>query len=272
MAALEPHEVGFRLTDVEILPEYQPLSRLALAGLLAALLSPIALAHPLLWIVPLTAGLLSALALRSIRRSEGELRGSGLAQTALFAALLFGCWAVAWNLSHYYVVGRQARRYAEAWLELVKEGRLYEAHQLTMSASSRVPGNESLEDLYGRATSPPNPARRDADSDSEGESRQALELEELSTEYTRLIREPAMDQLLKLNCDWRAEFRGNLATQRSGPVSDSVDQRYTIRCSDHAQPQSFDVIVTVERDRIGTRALWRVPRMVDPETYRRMQR
>ena len=155
MVATDPRDVGFRPTDSEILPEYQPLSRLSLASLIAALLSPVALVHPLLWIVPVIAVLLAILALRTIDRFDGELRGSGLARTALVVALLFGSWAVVWNMSYQYLVGRQARHYSQAWLELIKKGQLYEAHQLSMSLQLACRGNQSLEVTYKESDDAP---------------------------------------------------------------------------------------------------------------------
>ena len=272
MVATDPRDVAFRPTDSETLPEYQPLSRLSLASLLAALLSPIALVHPLLWIVPVIAALLAILALRTIKRFEGELRGSGLARTALVASLLFGSWAFVWNMSYQYLVGRQACHYSQAWLELIKNGRLYEAHQLSMSLTARVPPQDSLEETYKKATAPAARSKAENNLTLDDSEPARMRMAELSASYESFINGPPMDQLLKLKSDWQAEFAGNLATRRIDGYKDEVDQKYTIRYRENEENKSLDAILTVERERVGDRANWRVSRIVDPATYRKANR
>ena len=63
-----------------------------------------------------------------------------------------------------------------------------------------------------------------------------------------------------------------MASRRIDQFKDEVDQRYTIRYGENGESRSLDVILTVERDRVGDRANWRVSRIVDPETYRRANR
>ena len=272
MVATDPRDVGFRSTDSETLPEYQPLSRLSLASLLAALLSPIALVHPLLWIVPVIAALLAILALRAIHHSDGELRGSGLARTALVVSLLFGSWAVVWSMSYQYIVGRQARHYSQAWLDLIKNGRLYEAHQLSMSLTARVPPQDSLEETYKKATTPSSQSKAEKNFTLDDSEPERMRMRELSDSYKSFISGPPMDQLLKLKTDWQAEFSGNLASRRLDGYKDEVDQKYTIRYRENEEDKSLDAILTVERERVGDRANWRVSRIVDPATYRKSNR
>ncbi len=61
----------FDATDEEV-ARYRAISSLALAGLLAGLLSPLAMFAPVLWLVPLAAVLVSGLALRRLTARDPQ--------------------------------------------------------------------------------------------------------------------------------------------------------------------------------------------------------
>jgi len=269
MVATDPRDAGFRAAESEILPDYQPLSRLAVASLVAALLSPTALAHPLLWIVPAVTVLLAGLALRSIGRSEGELRGGGLARWSLATALLFICWAVAWNASHQYLIGRHARHYSQAWFDLIQKGRLYDAHQLMLPFEMRAPVSDSLEETYAKAAQPSSRPKTEGQDQDPTADPVRLQMEELSSGYKSFTSDRPMNQLLGLKTDWQAEFRRNLRHNRLDQYKDEVDQQYSIRYTENGEPRSFDVVVSVERTSVDKVAQWRVSRIQHPEDYRR---
>ena len=133
--------------DVE-LADYRAVSPLAVVTLLVGMISIITLWQPLLLVVPLATAALALLSLRQISHSEGALVGRIPAILGLALALLFGSMAIANTVARERVVVRQARTFAEDWLQLVQDGELQRAHQLKLKADERqLPGN-SLARFY----------------------------------------------------------------------------------------------------------------------------
>ena len=123
MPASDSRAVGFGAGDVDVLPEYRSLNRLAVASFILALLSATALRIPCSgscrplprwWRCSQGAAL----------QAHGEQRGAALAKTAWMIALLFAACAVSWHFSYYVTLSRQAQRYSQAWLDLLARVRL----------------------------------------------------------------------------------------------------------------------------------------------------
>ena len=127
---------------------YRAISPLAIAAGILALASALALAHPVLWFVPAVAVALAVAALRSISANPDTLVGRKVALAALALALFFGAWAPTRLALERVVIPRQSRHFALYWLSLVREGRLYEAHQWTKSPSLRLPADVDLREYY----------------------------------------------------------------------------------------------------------------------------
>lgn len=127
---------------------YRPLSMLALAGFaLGAFYALVVVAGGLVsfflrvpwllsfWAVLLpTAGfILSWLAWRGIRDSEGTLTGEGLANTGMALSVVFGLTYGAYYMATYVAVRQQARNFVEkVWLERVRNGEIEKAFLLTL--------------------------------------------------------------------------------------------------------------------------------------------
>jgi hypothetical protein len=134
-------------TEPEV-PEYRPLSALAIASLVLGLASVSALFYPLFWAVPLVAATCALLAMRQIRARPAELSGKTLAVIGLVLALLF----VSWGATHHLVRRRTLLRHAEPianeWLQRVLEGRQEEAHQMFLEPARRRPPGTDLKRYY----------------------------------------------------------------------------------------------------------------------------
>src|SRR5271157_5065738 len=128
----------FDAADEEVVG-YRALSSLAVVGLLAGLLSPLAMLDPLLWMVPLAAVILSGLALRWIAVRSPELVGRPAALAGLMLGAAFLVAAPVDVLVYRYFLRQQAREFAGMWIDAVRQGAVYQAHYLTFDPRRRLP-------------------------------------------------------------------------------------------------------------------------------------
>jgi hypothetical protein len=115
-------------------PQYRPTSRLALLTLLLGLLSPLALAHPLLAIISFGTLVMGVITLKAMTSEQG---GRGMVVVALLVASLCTGWGLARHLSWHRVHYDLARPFADDWLQLVAQNDLLLAHQLTFEYQNR---------------------------------------------------------------------------------------------------------------------------------------
>ncbi len=132
--------------DPSELESYQAISGWAIASLILGLLSPLALTQPTLWLIPLGGLLVSLSVLR--RRGRESSSSQNLATFGLISALFFGTLAPARLLVREAILRNSARHFAAAWMELVQLGRLRDAHQWTLSASTRIPRADLVDAFY----------------------------------------------------------------------------------------------------------------------------
>jgi hypothetical protein len=130
------------------LPDYLPVSLWSVAALLIGVVSPVSLVAPTLVTVPLLAAAVSLVALWRLKNAAVPMLGRRAAVIGLALAILFGAAGPARHLARQLVLEARAKSITDAWFEHLREGRLHEAHQLMLSASLRMPLDESLEQLY----------------------------------------------------------------------------------------------------------------------------
>jgi hypothetical protein len=265
MISTESKAAEFSSTEETTLVEYQPVNRFATASLVTGLLSATALAHPLLWAVPTLTVVLAWIALRQISKSKGEQRGEFLAKSAMALALLFASWSISWFASDFIVLSAEARRCADTWLNRVRDGRLYEAHQLTLQASQRVKGDEPIEEVYQQT---PNPVRADAvKKDSPGDTpdmTMKMMRQELPTLYQQFIVAPPMSKIISLKKDWQFTFVRTISITHSSQYSIYMLLEYEIRPSSNSGLQPLRVVLDLESERAGKEARWRVSQIAEP--------
>jgi len=138
----------FSTSDESDLVQYRQVSPLAIIGLILGLLSPAALAHPLLWLVPACGAIVCIAALVSISLREEEISGRQMATWGLVLALFFGSWSVGQVTLRGYVIRWQARQLADHWLQLWQAGEHEQAHQLVLPAAEREPEETNLKAVY----------------------------------------------------------------------------------------------------------------------------
>ncbi|QDU29691.1 hypothetical protein ETAA8_48060 [Anatilimnocola aggregata] len=130
------------------LPQYRAISPWAVATLIAGLAAPLALIGPLLWWVPLIAIPLALLAFRQLRTGDPPYIGKNAAVCGICLAALFAGWAVAQRLSREVRSTSEAQRFVDDWLELLRQGKMHEAHQVATTAGRRTAIGTDLESFY----------------------------------------------------------------------------------------------------------------------------
>ena len=134
--------------DERPLAEYRAVSLTAIAALLLGFASALTLVNPLLSIVPLAAIACSAIALRAIATSDGQLVGRRLALAGLCLATLMLGWGLAQYTVRQAALVTQAQRVGEGWLALVRQGEIQAAHQLMQPPAQRLSSEEATAKHY----------------------------------------------------------------------------------------------------------------------------
>ncbi len=153
----EPRRVETAFAAPAEAAEYRPLSGLAVAALILALISPLAFFSPFLWFLPALALIVGVWAGVSIQRQDPPRLGRTAARFSVAIGLfLLGVAPAQW-FTHRALVDAEAQQFGQTWLELVRSGDLLRAHQLSVAAPLRQPLDEKLPEKYAVG----QPARRE---------------------------------------------------------------------------------------------------------------
>jgi hypothetical protein len=115
----------------ESLSQYRSISWAAILAVMLGLASVLAIFNPLLIAVAVAGTGMSLIALRQIAARPDVLSGRGLALTALFLSVFFMIFAPTRLGIRSRVLQQRGQQLADAFLNLLKEGKTYEAHQLS---------------------------------------------------------------------------------------------------------------------------------------------
>lgn len=132
-------------SEIAELPSTSPL---AVISLILGLASIGAMLTPILWAVPVVAVLVGFQALRSIAANPLVWRGRGLVIVALALACFWGGMAPVYHITRHHTLNTQARVHAEHWIDLIRQGKLMEAHQLRLGFNERVEHDLDLKEHY----------------------------------------------------------------------------------------------------------------------------
>ncbi|MEO8493751.1 MAG: hypothetical protein ABI614_01675 [Planctomycetota bacterium] len=234
------------------LENYRPISPLVIVACIAALASLLATAHPLLWIIPVAAMILSICAIVGVSVANSRYSGRAAAVVALCVAALVGSYAPARTLSRERALNAEARAKAEAWISLLQQGRLQEAHQLSMKAEERFKGPESLAAHYSevRPSTPPSASMSETDPAALSGPPPAEALKTFSAELATV-------KLQKLGAHARIEHLQTVAMNYvNGDLK--ISQRYRVSGDRDGQPENVEFQITATRHENGKLASWSV--------------
>jgi hypothetical protein len=218
-------EIRFSTLETAELVQYQKVSLLAVVSLVLGILSPTAFAHPLLWIVPLIAAGLAIWSLRVIAASNSALVGRRIAIAALALAMLFGAWAPSRHYSRQVVLSRHGQQFVQHWVELVRNGRLYEAYELHLPPEQRHSG-QSLEDIY---------EDRDADSSAPSNDHEAILVDDRSMrrDFRRFFADSPLPSIMDARQQGTLQFSGTESlSHNASSRSDEIVFLYTYTAKD----------------------------------------
>jgi hypothetical protein len=140
--------------------DYRPVSKLAVAALVAGVLSALALVNPIGWVIPLVALGLAVAALFDVNRPGAAKAGGWAAVAGLALAVGFGAQAVTSSVVSRWLVERRAAAVARHWIDAVRAGRLADA--MSVCAPRALPGGGEPHAHPGAPASPAAATDREA--------------------------------------------------------------------------------------------------------------
>lgn len=222
-----PH-LKFSQPEVPDPVPYRAISWLAMAALLLGAASALSLLSGLLAFIPLIAVGLAVAALRSIANTQPRPLGRRAALAGVALAVLFGTWSTTQGVIRQYWIYRQAQQYADQWLELVREGRVYEAHQLYLPQDRRKSPGTALSVYYESDRD----ARRELDQIFDvAPCKQIVEMGKRCR--VRFVRNESFDSVIDYNL-----------------YIDSATMRYQVEGDLDGKPSSFPITLALHRKRV----------------------
>jgi hypothetical protein len=220
-------EPSFSSTDAVDVAQYARVSRLSIAALILGLLSAAALYSQMMWCLPAAGAMLAIAARRSIARSEDVVSGRRAAVIGLVLSLLFGAWAAVRFYARERVLSQQAREHAEQWIDFVREGRLYEAHQLRLTQHERQPPDADLAEYY--------------ETD-----------EMMGHDFNEFCGDPSVKKIAELGDTGRVRYVRDeefACEAMHGSRLDIVTQEYAVDYEEDGEPRSVPVLIGMARVR-----------------------
>jgi hypothetical protein len=228
--------------DEKPLAGYRGVSVTAVLALILGVASILALVHPLLWVVPPVAVVVALIAIRAIDAPDSNLTGRSLALVGLAIALVFGLWAPSRAITRQAKLFSQARVYADEWFELVRAGKLHEAHQLTLAPIERQKPGASLEAAYSASAN----------------------LEKMNKDFWNDT--PLMRDISSLKDQARYEYAGGEGISPKEFVTEHIALNYVMRYTESGN--EFAVPIRIALDRSATaeqnKYTWRIRGVIDP--------
>jgi hypothetical protein len=210
---------------------YRALSILAMVSLGLGLLSAVAIASPILGIVPLVAIVVSGVALRRIALDSERLSGRWMAMVSLVLASLFMGWGLSRDFSRRERFFTHARKFADDFLEVLNRRAGYAAHQLKVQRKYRMDPNINLDAAYQQD-------------------------ENASREYEAFVGESPVKEILEASPNARFEFVGFLRHTPSGFV-DTVFLQYSYQTPTEGR-RPFWIKVRRTYSNLSDRADWNI--------------
>jgi hypothetical protein len=266
MIATDSRQAEFSSNEIDTLEAYHPVNRVAIASLVTGLASAAALLNPLLWGLPAVAVVLALFALFQIRKSNGEQRGAVLAKVGFGVAMFFASWSLSWYMTDYYVLTKQARVYGDEWINLLREGKIYEAHQLALPGSQRAKNGTSLNELYDSVLH----ENHDHDKAEKQPKPPAREEEAMRRELPMAFREfvggDPMKQLVAIGQSWQFTFARVVSVSRSDRLNSVVNLEYEISYTENERPAKLHIVLRMQRTLAAQEAQWHVSTVSRPQS------
>ncbi|MFV1968397.1 MAG: DUF4190 domain-containing protein [Pirellulaceae bacterium] len=255
-----PDDAPFSSDEVDALTDYEPVDRLALASLFFGIASVAALIHPLLWILPILSVVMAFCALRRMAAQDRQT-GRRPAVTGLALALLFGSCAMTWMLSVDVVLSRESRKCCDTWLEMLREGKVYEAHQLTLDFDARLTTDAPIEKIYTAAPEDHKVAMFNMNERSSAAPDAPIpETAEahIPAEFTSWRISRPNDKLSTLGDKMSFRYDRTLGTTHDSPTHYSARHLYLMSFKEDGRSSTMPVEIAVKRTVVDGTARWSI--------------
>ncbi len=221
-------------SDEPELVQYRSVSSLAMAGLLAGLLSWLAMLSPTLWGLPLLGLLINAIALRRLATSATPMVGRKAAVAGLVLSAAFAAAGPAHWTTYRWLVRNEARQFGTKFFEFLARGQPHVAYELLTDAAARPP----LDDALWRKYPQNSRLRRDIES---------------------FVRKPAVAALLALRDKALVRYY-DTEQQWQDREGDWIYQSYAVTCPVEGEPTTFFVGLLMQRslEASANRAFWKI--------------
>jgi len=216
--------------------QYRAVSGLAILGLVAGVVSLLALAAPLLWAVAIVAILVNLAALKRIQANAPALLGRKAAMAGLAISIAAFSAAPADWIVYRRLVRQEAQQVATQWFDFLRANQPQKAHQLTVSPASRDPLDDKLWESYREG----------------GDGRMMI---------NQFLREPEVRTLLALGDKATIRYYAT-ESQWTEKDHDSVYQTFAVTFPDSDGLKTFFVGLVMERatDVHTGQAYWQIAR------------
>lgn len=225
---------------------YQELCGRAIGALALGLASALAVVHVAFWPLPLMALVLSISALKRIHDLRPDVKGRGIALSALALSLVFGVSGPLQPLLYRYSMRAQAENVAAEWFDCLRRGDASAAKQLTVPNWFRSTAGVSIDNYQARL------GTRGA--------------------HQPYPEQPAVKLLLGLGKSAHVRLCKHLdVTYNSFDETDRVEDIYTVEDGSAATPETSFVKLTLTRrldlmHRVRSWELTKAELVADPST------
>jgi hypothetical protein len=233
------------------LTEYRPVNRFAVLSAIFGGLSVLAVLHPLLMALPLFGAATGFFAAYQLAKPTSLQSGNSAAKWGIFLSLLFGICATSANYSRQRLLDNQARTYAMQWFELLREGKLQEAHQLTMYQGQRAAAGTSLDAFYAEKS--PEKTKSTESPSPEEMMAEPTPFELFENFYSR----PLIKRFVDFGKNARYEYLQTTEQEQVSPSNYIIRQQYRVTPNGDANEQ---YLIEIKFDRTETNhiANWRL--------------
>ncbi|MGE0756323.1 MAG: hypothetical protein AB7F89_20660 [Pirellulaceae bacterium] len=263
-AIMEPTQ--FTDLESEEIVAYRPVNRWAILSTLFGLLAPTALVHPSLLVFPVAGLVCAALAARHLQRADGAQTGRGALIAGLVLSILFGCCATTAFAYRQYYFNSTAQACADRWFALVREGKLREAHQMTLDDDQRVNPGQSFDAFYAEPTQNGKQGSGDDGHGHDGHNHRDIDemdpiamMEATPSEKLHMFLEkPVIIRMKALGNSVEYKFVRTVSQTPNMSTGMYVEQLYSASFEEDGVPQQLLVKIVLERtlmNRVGT---WKV--------------
>jgi hypothetical protein len=251
MSQVEPRRPVFVDSELGDVVEHRPVSKLAVVAVVLAIISPLAIATRVMWLVPLLGLIVSLLALWSVRRSERRPYGRKAAVISLLVTLfVLGCAPTRYLIQRRLVM-QQSRQHAETWFQIALHGNLPRAHQLTKEFGERLPRGTDLEMAYAA----------DSADRSVTDPRAAVLMPSLRQTMDSMFKQPPISEILAAGPKAKPRYvRTTQFGDESATGLTTVKMRYDIEYEEDGVSHVIPIEMVLERQIEFGRGIvvWRV--------------